>query len=121
MNQWIREAMRLCFTPFVQALSFLSRNHLPQHQLVVRLYFPYLILKDFFLKINQYVDHYQNLEVEYDKLTEVLNKDFGNQKVITAMIENYQLRLKVLESIRLHIELQNKLKNQSHEDVFNNA
>jgi hypothetical protein len=59
-------------------------------------------------ELHGYMSRYSDLETEYAKLNELLKKDFKNERVIGAMIKNYQLRLTILENIKTHIELRKK-------------
>jgi hypothetical protein len=66
-------------------------------------------------EIKVHVDKFLFLEQEYQDLVTALNDNYGNEHVISAMIENYQLRLKVLEQIKRHIEIQNDKKLTNHD------
>lgn len=67
--------------------------------------------------INSLVKRYKKLEEDYEQLTIVLNKDFDNEKVIDAMIENYQLRLRILEGIKMKMELNDKTKTRNDDST----
>jgi hypothetical protein len=66
-------------------------------------------------EIKSLVIRYSKLEVEYQKLTSVLNRDFENDKVIDAMIDNYKMRLKILEGIKIKMELNQKTKTRNND------
>jgi hypothetical protein len=55
------------------------------------------------------------LEKEYENLSLKLNENFGNEKVVSAMIKNYKLRLQILESIKRHIDFKNKTKSKQND------
>ncbi|MBI1266298.1 MAG: hypothetical protein GC193_02580 [Cryomorphaceae bacterium] len=44
---------------------------------------------------------YRSLQIEFSKLENDLNLNFGDERLIRAMMDNYQHRLKVLENILL--------------------
>lgn len=44
---------------------------------------------------------YRSLQTEFVKLEDALNLNFGDERLIRAMMDNYQHRLKVLENILL--------------------
>ncbi|MFM1932272.1 MAG: hypothetical protein RL226_1575 [Bacteroidota bacterium] len=58
---------------------------------------------------------YRQLEVEYTELESALNTNFGNEKVVRAMMDNYRNRLRVLENILLITRL-----NKNHEQQLSN-
>lgn len=52
-------------------------------------------------EIQHHVERYQKLEQEFGRLEIALNQDFGNQRIVDAMIKNYKLRVRILEQILL--------------------
>ncbi len=72
-------------------------------------------------ELSTYIDKFIALELEYSNLLDALNKNTRNEKVISAMINNYKLRLKILESIKRHIDIKNTIKSKSNEKDNNQA
>lgn len=68
-------------------------------------------------EIKSLVLRYEKLEKEYENLTAILNRDFENAKVIEAMIDNYKLRLKILEGIKVKMELNKKTKTRNNDST----
>lgn len=55
------------------------------------------------------------LENEYARLSLKLNENFGNEKVVSAMINNYKLRLQILEVVKKHLNFKNRTKNNQND------
>ncbi|MFT4877913.1 MAG: hypothetical protein ACI8TS_000285 [Flavobacteriales bacterium] len=66
--------------------------------------------------LKSHVSKFKNLEKEYLRLEEALNVNFGDPRIVKAMMENYKRRLQVLETMLTHIKLQN-LKEKSEPKV----
>ncbi|MBL0314292.1 MAG: hypothetical protein IPP69_00450 [Flavobacteriales bacterium] len=66
--------------------------------------------------IKRFLDDLKKLETEYAMLEEQLAKNFSNQRVADAMVNNYRFRLKLMEQLQKYIEIQNKFNIQSHEE-----
>ena len=49
---------------------------------------------------------FQALEAEYTRLEEALNMNFGDERIVKAMMDNYKRRLQVLQTMLTHIKLQ---------------
>lgn len=60
--------------------------------------------------------HLQVLEAEYQRLQEDLGHSGQDQRVIYAMISNFQQRIDLLKNVLDKIETVNKLKSTSHEN-----
>ncbi|MDG1779847.1 MAG: hypothetical protein P8H59_02770 [Flavobacteriales bacterium] len=52
------------------------------------------------------VQKFQALEAEYTRLEEALNMNFGDERIVKAMMDNYKRRLQVLQTMLTHIKLQ---------------
>lgn len=61
--------------------------------------------------LQKQVARFKSLELEYTKLEEALNLNFGDERIVNAMMDNYKRRLQVLENMLTHIRLQ-KLNNK---------
>ena len=59
-------------------------------------------------EVERYLNDLEKLEKEYDMLVGVLNEQFSNERVIAAMIQNYKLRLQILENLQHHLQLKEK-------------
>ena len=68
--------------------------------------------------LQQMVQALNGLEKEHEVLQNKLNQNFHNEHLINAIIENYKLRLELLEKIQKFIQFKNKIKNQSDEKVY---
>ncbi|MBX7051685.1 MAG: hypothetical protein K1X54_06600 [Flavobacteriales bacterium] len=66
--------------------------------------------------IKRFLDDLKRLESEYAMLEEQLAKNFTNQRVADAMVNNYRYRLQLMEQLQKYIEIQNKLNLQNHEE-----
>lgn len=62
------------------------------------------------------VAKFKSLEQEYTRLEEALNMNFGDARIVNAMMENYKRRLQVLENMLTHIKLQ-QLKDKTEPKV----
>lgn len=60
------------------------------------------------------------LENSYEILEQKLIKNFNNENLISALLNNYKLRLELLEKIQKIIQFKNKIKDNSHEKNTNN-
>ncbi|RSK38223.1 hypothetical protein [Mangrovimonas spongiae] len=67
-----------------------------------------LVIKDAMLQLNK-------LEHEYEKLKTDLVKSGQDQRVIYAMISNFQSRIDILQNTLKQIDLQNQLKNTDYD------
>lgn len=67
-----------------------------------------LIIKDAMIQLNK-------LEYEYEQLKTDLTKSGKDQRVIYAMISNFQSRITILQNTLKQIELRNQLKNSNYE------
>lgn len=59
----------------------------------------------------------EKLELEYLDLKEELAINNNNEQVINAMIENYRMRLNLLEKLLQQLKKSNKIKQQHHEKI----
>ena len=64
------------------------------------------------------IEALHKLEQEHEVLQNKLNQNFHNEHLINAVIDNYKLRLEILEKIQKIIQFKNKVKNQSDEKVY---
>ena len=64
--------------------------------------------------IKQTLAQLAKLENEYQQLLKELNKQGNQKKIINFMIENYQLRLEILENMFKKITQIKKLKNETY-------
>ncbi|WP_306642043.1 hypothetical protein [Sanyastnella coralliicola] len=67
--------------------------------------------------IQRHLKHFKKLEDQYALLEQELNKNFGDERIVQAMIENYKLRVIVLENIVAHLKIQNKPMKTSNKEV----
>ncbi len=56
------------------------------------------------------------LDLEYTTLRKALNQNFGNQRVIDAMIHNYKMRILIMEQMQVQFEF-----NQQRSNTQNNV
>ena len=66
--------------------------------------------------IADFLNQIQKLENHYLKLTLELKKN-GNQKIIFAMISNYQKRIEILKNLMIQLDKINAQKHFSHENI----
>ena len=59
----------------------------------------------------------EKLELQYIDLKEELAINNNNEQVINAMIENYRMRLTVLEKLLQQLKKSNKIKQKHHENI----
>lgn len=71
-----------------------------------------LIIKDALIQLNR-------LETEYKLLVTDLNKSGQDQRIIYAMISNFQNRIEILQNTLQQIEIVKQLKNSKHESNHN--
>ncbi len=57
------------------------------------------------------------LEEEYEGLKKDLSANFGDERIINSMIQNYRTRLQVIERLLTQLEASKKYKTINHEDV----
>ncbi|PCH76014.1 MAG: hypothetical protein COB98_07460 [Flavobacteriaceae bacterium] len=66
------------------------------------------MINDSFIQLTSLESHYNHLKLE-------LGESSQDQRIIFAMVRNFQLRIEVLENLLLQLEQQQKFKNNSHE------
>jgi predicted RNase H-like nuclease (RuvC/YqgF family) len=66
--------------------------------------------------IKRFLDDLKRLEGEYAMLEDQLSKNFNNQRIADAMVNNYRFRLQLMEQLQKYIEIKNKFNIQSHEE-----
>ena len=66
------------------------------------------MINDSFVRLTTLETHYTNLKLE-------LGASSQDQRIIFAMVRNFQLRIEVLENLLLQLEQQQQFKNNSHE------
>jgi hypothetical protein len=79
-----------------QKTNLLEKNKTPENELIIK----------------QTLMQLEGLEKEYQQLLKELNKEGNQQKIINYMIENYQLRLEILENMLKKINQIKKFKNE---------
>lgn len=67
------------------------------------------------LRMSKFIVESKRLEGEYKMLEGLLAKNPSNEKIINAMIANYQFRLRILESLKKYAEIKNQLNNPNNE------
>lgn len=65
--------------------------------------------------VDSFMERLQELNEEYEELTEELNQTGPNDQTITALIENLQLRLQLLQKLKKKL---NQLKTSKNEQVI---
>ncbi len=66
-------------------------------------------------RIKRFMEDMKNLEEEYASLEKELARNYSNERVVKAMITNYQCRLRIMEHLQKYIEIQNELSKTNHE------
>ena len=59
----------------------------------------------------------EQLEEEYNQLKLELEENYGDERVINAMIQNYRLRLQVIEKYLIQLKSNSQNKTKSDEDI----
>ena len=67
-------------------------------------------------RIKRFMDDMKKLEEEYASLEKELARNYSNERVVKAMITNYQCRLRIMEHLQKYIEIQNELSTSNHEE-----
>lgn len=67
------------------------------------------------VEIQGYLGKLEDLKTEYVSLEQALARNYGNERVINAMIDNYKLRLLVLEKLKKYIEYKNHINTKTNE------
>jgi len=97
-----------------------STNHVPAEVYEARSYYSSLIDKQMLalkeqvsdsLVIRQIENDFRELDMEYEQLSSELKINADNQRIIEAMIENYRLRIRLLERTieRINKETNNEI------------
>ncbi len=79
-----------------QKTKKLEKNSTPENELIIK----------------QTLQQLKDLEKEYQQLLKELNKEGNQEKIINFMIENYQLRLEILENMLKKVNQIKNLKNE---------
>lgn len=66
--------------------------------------------------IRKFMDDVKALEDEYKMLEETLAKNFHDERIAQAMVNNYKFRLKLMEQLQKYIEIQNKINTNDQEE-----
>lgn len=69
--------------------------------------------------IKRMMSEMRRLEEEYKKLDSLLANNYSNERLVNAMVENYQFRLRIAEQLRKYIELKNRTFTPQHETTSN--
>jgi len=67
--------------------------------------------------LDGYLEKISELTIDYKELTKELNKDGLNEKTINALIENLQLRLKLLYQLKKQLDELKKLNRTENESI----
>jgi glutaredoxin-related protein len=65
--------------------------------------------------VKRFLADIKRMEDEYKMLEETLAKNFRNEKVTQAMVNNYKIRLRLMEQMQKYIEIQNQINTQNNE------
>lgn len=65
--------------------------------------------------IAKFLTDLKKLEEEYKMLEVSLSKNFQNERITNAMVNNYKFRLRLMEQLQKYIEIQNKINNDHNE------
>lgn len=65
----------------------------------------------------QIMEELKKLELQYEDLTEELSLNQENPQIINAMIENYRIRLSVLERLLKQLKKSNTIKQKHHDEI----
>lgn len=58
----------------------------------------------------------ETLETEYAELKKDLSVNYNDERIVNSMIQNYRMRLRVLDQLLLQLEMTNKRKTQDYEE-----
>lgn len=67
--------------------------------------------------LNSYFSELDELENAYEDLSKVLARNYNDERIINAMIENYRDRIEVLEALTKQLQTLNEQKNYSNENA----
>ncbi|MFN0032554.1 MAG: hypothetical protein ACKVOR_10380 [Flavobacteriales bacterium] len=67
------------------------------------------------IRIQRFLSDIKKLEEEYASLEKQLAQNYNNERLIKAMITNYQYRLRIMEHMQKYIEIQNEHNNSNNE------
>ena len=67
--------------------------------------------------LNSYFDELDELEDDYEELSKALARNYSDERVVNAMIENYRDRIEVLEALTLQLQTLNEQKNYQNENA----
>lgn len=67
--------------------------------------------------IQSYFDELDELEATYEELSKALARNYSDERVINAMIENYRDRIEVLEALTRQLQTLNEQKNYENENA----
>jgi hypothetical protein len=67
--------------------------------------------------LNRQLLQLETLDKEYQNLRLVLQQNFGNQRVIDAMINNYQMRIRIMEQMKKYQEIKNNRINHAPNEL----
>ena len=92
----LEEVQGYFVTTIHQKITVLEKSKTPENELIIK----------------QTLSQLEDLEKEYQQLLKELNKQGNQEKIINFMIENYQLRLEILENMLKKINQIKKFKNE---------
>ncbi len=67
--------------------------------------------------LQSYFSELDELELAYEDLSKSLARNFSDERIINAMIENYRDRIEVLEALTKQLQTLNEQKNYSNENA----
>jgi len=67
--------------------------------------------------VQRFMQDVKRLEEEYKRLEAALSKNFNNEHIAEAMVNNYKYRLRIMEQLQKYIEIQNDLNTNNHEKI----
>ena len=67
--------------------------------------------------LNSYFSELDELETAYEDLSKNLARNYNDERIINAMIENYRDRIEVLEALTKQLQTINEQKNYSNENA----
>lgn len=67
--------------------------------------------------LNSYFSELDELENAYEDLSKALARNYNDERIINAMIENYRDRIEVLEALTKQLQTLNEQKNYSNENA----
>jgi len=120
----IAAALLILMTAFLSWYTYTNSNNVPQQVIDLEAYYgPLTSEKLQFIKSRQDIDpailqDLDTLDKTYAALKEDLKDDVDNEEVVSAMIQTYRTKLKILEQILDEIKNESKEEDHEHEVVI---